>query len=386
MSKMSRNILITLGILVVLGIVLTITGVAQKLIFSGWLAWYEPDHAFDPAAAAPAPDYGDPVNWAALPEKDDPADLIPEGINATDIQGSAPADVFFIHPTGYLSGASWTSPMNPDSAAEENTQWMLANQASAYNGCCKVYAPRYREASIFAYFGDPAVREQVLSLAYQDVERAFDYYLENYNDGRPFILASHSQGSHHLLHLLEERIDGSPLAERMIAAYAIGSLVIEFSPKYFNGMSSVKPCESATDTGCVIHWDTYVDGSEGVLRVDGSLCTNPLTWRVDNELAAAELNLGALPVRIPYNSDFSRPNRAKGVTFDGLDEPAPGRTWAQCRNDTLFVADQGDWAAGLVAGDGNYHGLDYALFYMNIRENAKLRVETWLLAHGNQGE
>jgi len=30
-------------------------------------------------------------------------------------------------------------------------------------------------------------------------------------------------------------------------------------------------------------------------------------------------------------------------------------------------------------GDGNYHGLDYALFYMNIHNNAKLRAETYLL-------
>ena len=27
---------------------------------------------------------------------------------------------------------------------------------------------------------------------------------------------------------------------------------------------------------------------------------------------------------------------------------------------------------------GNYHGLDYALFYMDIRENAKLKVQTYL--------
>ena len=55
------------------------------------------------------------------------------------IQATAPVDVFFIHPTGYLAGDTWTFSMDPNTKAEENTQWMMANQASAYNGCCKVY-------------------------------------------------------------------------------------------------------------------------------------------------------------------------------------------------------------------------------------------------------
>ncbi len=29
-------------------------------------------------------------------------------------------------------------------------------------------------------------------------------------------------------------------------------------------------------------------------------------------------------------------------------------------------------------GGGNYHGLDYPVFHMDIRENAKLRVQTFL--------
>ena len=83
---------------------------------------------------------------------------------------------------------------------------MLANQASQFNGCCNVYAPRYREASIFAYLkGDAKLREQVLGFAYKDVARAFDYFIENYNGGRPFILASHSQGTHHGERLIKRR-------------------------------------------------------------------------------------------------------------------------------------------------------------------------------------
>jgi len=377
-NRTLKFILIALVGLIVLGGILTATGVTRKVMFMGFVAFKSPEGDFDPGDAVTAPDYSDPANWAALPGKSDPADLVPAGVGAVDVQGRAPADVFFIHPTGYLSGANWTSPMNPDSASEENTQWMMANQASAFNGCCNVYAPRYREASIFAYFKEPEIRDAVLGFAYADVARAFEYFLERYSQNRPFVLASHSQGTHHLKRLLAERIDGTPLRDRMVAAYAIGSVMLEWSPSYFDALATVKPCRTAADTGCVVHWDTFAEGAEGIERVEGSLCTNPLTWRVDEARAPAELNLGALPVRIPYNLDFSESNPPAGVRFDGLDAPLPGRTWAQCRNGTLFVADQGDWATGMAARTGNYHGLDYALFYMNIRENSQLRVDTWL--------
>lgn len=377
-SKSVRIILIVLAILVVTGVVLTATGIAQMLMFRGFIAINSPGGSFDPGDAAPAPDYNQEAFWSALPTQNDPSDLTPEGIEPRDPADTAPADVFFIHPTGYLSGASWTSPMNPDSAAEENTRWMMAHQASAYNGCCNVYAPRYREATIYAYMGGSETRDAALGFAYQDVVRAFEHFIEHYNEGRPFILASHSQGSHHLKRLLREKIDGTPLFASMVAAYAIGSVMIEYSEEYFESLQQVKPCRSALETGCVVHWDTYAEDSEGVKRDKGSLCTNPLTWEVNNELANARLNLGAVPILVPYNLNFGKSNEPAGVSFDRLEAPVPGRTWAHCRNDTLFVADQGDWGAGGMGQGGSYHGLDYALFYMNIRTNATDRVRAWL--------
>jgi hypothetical protein len=34
--------------------------------------------------------------------------------------------------------------------------------------------------------------------------------------------------------------------------------------------------------------------------------------------------------------------------------------------------------AGTVDASGNYHMLDYSLFYMNIRNNAKLRANRYM--------
>ena len=132
--------------------------------------------------------------------------------------------------------------MDKDSGTEENTQWMMANQASAFNGCCNIYAPRYRQTNIFAYFGDVAARDRVLGLAFEDVKRSFEYYLAHYNQGRPFIIAGHSQGSHQAKRLLREVIDSSELHRRMIAAYMIGSIVIPVSPSWFDSLSHIGPC------------------------------------------------------------------------------------------------------------------------------------------------
>src|SRR3546814_4733126 len=60
-----------------------------------------------------------------------------------------------------------------------------------------------------------------LGAAYRDVAAAFDYFLSQ-NEGRPLILAAHSQGSLHLIRLLHEKVAGTPLASQIVAAYVVG--------------------------------------------------------------------------------------------------------------------------------------------------------------------
>jgi hypothetical protein len=371
---------ITVAILAVIGVGLSVSGYGGSLMFWAFITYNKPAGEFDPAQAVAAPDYSMQGNWAALPEMADPADLTPEGIEVAP-QGELPVDVFFIHPTGYLTTASWTSPMEVDSGTEENTSWMMANQASAYNGCCNVYAPRYREANIFSYFGEDEAREEVLGFAYEDVKRAFEYYLENYNSGRAFIIAGHSQGAHHSKRLLKEVIDASDLHQRMIAAYMIGSVLIPVSPSWFDSMDHIEACDSAEDLHCVVHWDTMPEGAPLLERDEPSLCTNPLTWRVDDELAEAELNEGAVVPEGAYITVVGKnEDAATGQVFESIGAPLPGHTWAQCKQGTLYTGNQKGTGFDAMGSDqmGTYHGLDYALFYMNIHNNAKLRASRYL--------
>ncbi|MDX1734035.1 MAG: DUF3089 domain-containing protein [Halioglobus sp.] len=345
-----------------------------------------PDQPFDPAAQpAPPPDYALESSWAALPTREDLADLVPAGVTNRYAQGAAPVDVFFVHPTGFLKGTSWTFSMDADTSSEENTKWMMANQASPYNGCCNVYAPRYRQASIFAYMtGEELTRDTILGFAYKDVERAFDHYLQTYNNGRPFVLASHSQGTHHGLGLLLNRIDGTELAERMVAAFLIGGYV---SRTEFSGLKDIPFCDAPDQLGCVIHWDTYSIETREDHEPNDVVCVNPLSWRLDGPLAGRELHRGAVPVSGEYHLEFAGSDAARGVQFDALKNPLPNYVEARCEGGRLYVTDQSGTQFSNFGGMGDsYHGLDYPLFYMDIRDNAILRANTWLERSNGAGQ
>lgn len=340
-----------------------------------------PDKPFDPAAQPGAqPDYADTANWAALPGRDDLADLVPAGVRNTFAPGAAPVDVFFVHPTGFLKGSSWTFSMNAETSTEENTRWMMANQASPYNGCCNVYAPRYRQASMFTYMqNDDALRDAVLGFAYQDVARAFDYYLAHFNQGRPFILASHSQGTHHSVELLRRKISGTPLREQLVAAFLIGGYM---ETHRLDGLQDIPVCNAADQLACIVHWDTYSVARKGSLEHADIVCVNPLSWKQNGPWVGKDKHAGAVRTSGEYHAEFSGDDAARGVQFAPLGAPLAHYVEAECADGRLYITDQSDNDFGRRGSMGDsYHGLDYAMFYMDIRNNAILRANTYLRAH-----
>ncbi len=277
-----------------------------------------------------------------------------------------------------MNGADWNSPLDAGSQTEENTRWMLANQASVFNGCCAVYAPRYREASIFRYVAaPPELYEKSGDFAYGDVDRAFTYFLDHYSRGRPFIIASHSQGTEHGFNLIRRRVDGTPLARRLVAAYLLGGGITD---KEIDALKTVHACTSATDLHCVIHWATYAEGTTPVRTDtrDKLLCVNPLTWRRDGPRAPAGLNQGAVLPSGRFQIAFWGSDKPGGMQFPPLAAPLKAHTAAQCRGGFLFATDQKGTPFDRLAVAGNYHGLDYALFAMDIRQNARARVAAYL--------
>ena len=379
--KALRYAFIILVAVLMLALVAIIGSGNGSLIGQTWgIMFGGPSLPFDTSSAVSPPDYSESNNWAALPEIQGIEDITPAGVSNTVIQGQAPVDVFFIHPTGLLQGTDWVSSLDPNSATMENTKWMMANQASAYNGCCNIYAPRYRQASLFVYLKDPSVREEGLAFAYQDVARAFDYFLENHNYGRPFIIASHSQGTHHATTLLQERIAGTELAQRMVAAYIIGGSTPQSA---VDEMEGIEVCDGATELGCVIHWDTFNESfiDQSVSESQGNVCVNPLSWRVNGGLADKSLHKGGVEEAGSFQISLGGDDVATGIIFNSLGEPIPNALQAQCKSGILYVTDQSDTVLGASAAalpGGSYHLLDYPLFHMDIRENVNLKVAEYL--------
>jgi hypothetical protein len=367
-----RTIYIILGLIVLAGVLILLSFAFSDQLFR--LA-IKPAHDFAAYEAPPAPDYGDPDAWAALPGHDNPALAEPSGLPVA-LTDERAADVFFVHPTTFISRRGWNAPVENGDSGPFTVDDTLKNQASVFNACCRIFAPRYRQATLSAFFERNDNAWQAFDLAYGDIERAFDHYIEHWNDGRPFIIASHSQGSLHALRMIESRIVDTPLARRFVAGYTIGYTATEDTLS--GRLSRLGVCDGPRQTACLVGWMTFgpeggLDDAEdavmwrpGGYRATASrnaLCVNPLSWRADNERAPADLNLGA----VAFSAD--------GI----LSAPTRGVTGAQCRDGALFIATPR--AAGFqrgVVGKDNYHVYDYNLFYMNIRRNAQDRIEAFL--------
>ena len=138
-----------------------------------------PLRSFEKGPKPKAPDYSKTESWAALPDKKDNADLSIPNTSVEDHQAEAKVDVFFIHPTTYRLGAKWNGSMTNKKVSKRTDNLPIRYQASVFNGSCKVYAPRYRQASLVTYIEKKGNAPKVFAFAYQDVKQAFLYYINN---------------------------------------------------------------------------------------------------------------------------------------------------------------------------------------------------------------
>ena len=107
----------------------------------------------------------------------------------------------------------WNVPINDKIQQGKVLNSSVLFQASAFTTSGKLYVPYYRQAHLRSYSMLKNGGERALLLAYADVKKAFETYLEKYNNGRPIIIASHSQGSTHTKFLLRDFFDKKPLQE-----------------------------------------------------------------------------------------------------------------------------------------------------------------------------
>lgn len=359
-----------------LGVVMVILVVAVATM-DRWVIIALDPGVFDPTKTPPAPEYGQDVAWAALPTMEDDADVflaeLPPGNRET-----VRADVFFIHPTTALQ-KRWNAPINDPEIVKATARGGTLIQASAFNACCAVYAPRYRQANGNAFAAPNEAGSRALDVAFSDVVAAFDEFHRRRGEGRPFILASHSQGTVLAERLLREKIWGQPVAEHFVVGYLIGGPVTRETLG-----TDVSICDAEDRWGCVVAFNVRGpryqkseaefknrEGSGTMAPMASRICVNPLSWKNDDVPVSAREHQGAI--------------------FFDAEKPAllPAFTDATCHQGRLLVQQMGqlpkrDLPSEIllrVMGPDNYHPIEYQLYYVNLRQNAVRRVDAYLAAH-----
>ncbi len=368
---------ILVGLLIV-GALLSAASLVYRDEISMLLAFnkLKPARSFSSGTRPASPDYSQASSWAALPDREDSADALP-AIGVIDQQARAAVDVFFIHPTTYFGTANWNQPLDDARVNQLTDLFVMRGQASVFNSCCRIYAPRYRQATIYSFLDDSGSGASALAVAYGDVERAFDYFLANYSQDRPFVLAAHSQGAVHLRTLLEQRITGTPLRARLVAAYPIG---FGFdADELAKSVPDVPVCQSAAQTGCMVSWNSIGPQASVFGDPRKNICVNPLTWAVDGAPADASLNIGAVSYPGTFAGSLADLKELPRDFIDAKPVPETGVADAQCIDGMLLVKEiRSIHYTSRPMGRDNYHIYDYGLFHMNLRKNAETRVAQYL--------
>lgn len=252
----------------------------------------EPFQTYDPP---PAPDYAQRSAWALMPNA-------PEAPTA----GEPPADVFFVGPTTFDGGRHWNAPIDDPKADRLFRQVMAPNYAGPFVRVGRIFAPRYRQASLYTLMTLRDDAREARRFAYGDVAQAFRYYVAHYNLDRPFVIVGVEQGGTLATRLIAEEVAANPaLRARLAAAYLVQTVVPSDNPP-------LPPCLAPKQTGCLAAWASVYDGEPeraqalldrslvwndaGQLVNLGSrtpICFNPLFGAVVDAEAPARLNLGA---------------------------------------------------------------------------------------------
>ena len=313
--------------------------------------------------AGKAPDYSQKSSWYKIPAI------------------TKKVDTFYIYATNYFLTSLEEGA--PEYASLDNTEMLEGAaaeyiiNASAFAESTNVFMPYYRQC------GMPAMKKAwketgnceaaISGIPYSDIAAALDYYFEYYNEGRPFIIAGHSQGScmskYVLKHYFKEHYD---YYERMVAAYLIGYAVTK---EELEAYPYLKFATGESDTGVIISWNTEGSGNveqnaKTAVLLPNSISINPLNWKLDETYASASENLGSLvlnektgkPEVVDCGAD-AQINIARGVVVTN----AKG---------TQIPEELKQVACEYFGPDGR-HGDDYTLYYNNIKDNVAKRVAAY---------
>ena len=312
-----------------------------------------------PTDAGPVTDYADAANWMVVPTTID-----------------QPVDVFYLYPTRFQKASAGASNIATidDAGMRQGAQGAYAIQAAMFEGIANIYAPYYRQLdAVYALTLPPADHVAAVAGAPTiDATAAFAYYIEHDNDGRPFILMGHSQGSEVANNLLAGYLQEHPDVDaRMVAAYIVGYSV---TLAFLAANPHLRFAERADDTGVIVSYNTEAPtiGGPNPVVLPGALVINPISWTRTETLAPASASLGSLMpdakggyAKVEHYAD-AKVDLARGVLIASTPDAsvlAPGKP--------------GGFPAGV------YHPYDYPFYWFDVQANGKQRIAAYLAANGD---
>jgi len=309
-------------------------------------------------------DYSKKENWYLIP------------------QITKKVDTFYIYATEYILGSFEEGA--PDFATLDNVEMRegaaveYRDHASAFAEATNIFMPYYRQSGL-KYAGEVFKKTgnadgAFVGMPIEDIVAALDYYFENCNGGRPFIIAGHSQGSAMVLVLLRTYFKDHPeYYSRMVAAYTIGYSVTK---SYLAANPHLKFATGETDSGVIIAWNTegpknVETNAHNIVVLPETMSINPLNWKLDETYAPASLNLGSIILDDETGERSmgdvgadAQINLARGVVVTNAKVPRVSEYVAQV-------------SAQFFGPDGR-HAYDYMYYFNNIKENANKRVAAYL--------
>jgi hypothetical protein len=346
-----------------LAVALLLVIVAALYVWWGSIqeALHDPGIPYQTYTPPPAPDYARAESWALIPAHP-----------ATWTAKDPPADVFFIHPTTYERRAQWNGPIDDRRAVRLLDEVMIPNYAGPFAKAGRLFAPRYRQASLYTQLTLREDARDARAFAYRDVKWAFDFYLAHYNKGRPVIIAGVEQGGF-LAERLAREVAGDPAhGARVVAVYLIETPVSADA-------LPLPACTARAQAGCTVAWigegfheaERTADRLKhaAVWRGDAlealagrpTVCVNPLLGKASNQAAPARLNIGAV--------------NAAGLEWGVRPGFQNSQVSAQCVDGVLKISrpkspalrQRGGWLEAQRVRSAN-------LFYADIEADAAARV------------
>ena len=265
-------------------------------------------------------------------------------------------DLFYVVPTcvwDYTDSLGQTRHhmdiFNAEQRALVNPSIQLAKSVLADS--CNFFSPYYRQISMDSWLTlDTALIEERFKLAYQDVADAFHYYMEHDNQGKPFILAGHSQGAKAVIELLKREMTPD-ISRKLIATYAIGYTV---TPEELANYPTLRPAQDSIDTGVLIGFNS-VTRPEAVspLFRDNVVCINPVNWRTD-----------ATPAPSYQGFTVSLDTTIHTLIVTGIDE------------EQYFIP-----SVETLLPKGNLHVQEFNLYNEDLRKNVLQRIRAYRKKH-----